>query len=757
MANKHSDLYGPMYASDFGTRRIRDGLNDVCDSNIHIVTLENLAYLITVPHFNDCVWDVTIPDDAVVTVETTPFARIVADKYIATNKRMRNILSDDTKNHVFNTIKSNPTYFADKITSVSSVLSDEHMKWLYMNIANDISPHILFAYKNMFTPEETRSMIDRIVTTTNATRLYIPFEFRKQWHYDMMFANGMHISRIPASFVTKEMIIWAVNNDEGSIDHIPNKFKKDNLMDLVNDIPLALKHLRDREFTQEFYLKCFEKDYRCISYIPAKYTTENMWERVLLKKRSSPQCYTKYCPKEYCTKEFCAKILKKNIDAVCLFPDECIPEEFIDAIIQDTMMLDRYIHSISHIVSTSRLCDILCKNEKYIPWVAANSLTQQLCIDVFNANKNASVYIPCTFMTEPMWIELMNHHLHECYTKIANYMPSQYFTQDVANYVYSVSPYVVQRIPDELKTQEMATHIITNYPWNIKYLPYKFVTQEICDKVALTTWNTLKGIPEKYRNIEMYMKLLDESPSSFASYPKNIHTEEMCKKAVDMCVYNIKYISDEFKTLDMYENLRGVPYKPCEVPDHIYSEKLAGIIGKHLIDVPSDIKYGGRFVTYDICMTACKKHVYDAYVRDLVSDIPPDFRTTELYETALNNNSVLFKKIPVDKRSNKIYEIICMRHPKYIRKTPSEYITSEIIDNALKKNPLNIKYIPHHMKTAEMCEHVAGKKIKTIQYIPDQFKTQEMCDKAYKQSIRFITHIPQHLRTSEMDTGHVKN
>jgi hypothetical protein len=362
-----------------------------------------------------------------------------------------------------------------------------------------------------------------------------------------------------------------------------------------------------------------------------------------------------------------------------------------------------------------------------------------LCDDVFNSNPESVKYIPAQFMTELMWLELIKYTTKDCYIKMSNFMPVQYFTQELVNTIYPINSYIVHRIPDELKTEEMAIYIFSNRPEYIKHLPEKFVTYERCVDCVNMHISNVKYIPDRYKTKEMYDMLFDKHPMWFELVPKKFHTQEICDKAVKLYEHNICYISDEFKTLDMYENLTNHFY-PCDIPMHIASEKLTQKAEKFILRYLSHFKYGGRFITYDICIQTARNNKFCNFVPDFIQYVPQDFKTPELYEIALENNLVEYKQIPASKRTAKIYEIICMRYPKYIHNTPIQYITDKIIENALAKNPLNIKYIPRKLQTVDMYRDVTDKNIKTIRYIPKQFITLDMCQKALDKSKNYVKH-----------------
>lgn len=729
-----------------GSMRINNGLNNACSKNIHIVSIDRLAFSIADTDIGPAIWDVTIPDDATFTTDNM---NIIVDKFIATNRRAWNELDDDVKNHIFETIKNNSDKFCSNFSGFYNILPNDHMRWIYHNLYNHINLFELFMCggKCGLTTDEIQTIVDRIVTSTTDPNIYISKSNRRQWHYDRLFTIGLKLCNVPALFITKPMVIWAVKNNPPDVVHIPRKFKnREDLLDLAKNIPVVLKYLTSEEFSEDFYMECFKKDSTCIQFIPEKYTTEDMWETVLLKSKNKYILqFGDIMHSKYKTMEFCTKILSKDISLIQLFPDKCISGKIIDKITKNPSMIRQNLYRLVNLVDNDRIYPIICANPQYIYDIHRQEntkLTQKLCDDVFNTNPESARYIPVQFMTELMWLELVKYTTHDCYLKISNFMPVQYFTQELVNRVYPTNVSIVKRIPDELKTEEIAKYIFSQYPEYIKHLPEKFITHERCTDCVNMNSSNINYIPDRYKTKEMYDILVDTRPWLFKIVPKQNHTQKMCEKAVKLYEHNIYYISDEFKTLDMYENLT-THFNPRNIPPHIASERLIQKAEEFILRSLSNFKCGGRFITYDICVQTARKNKYYDFVPDFIQYVPHEFKTPELYEIALENNLVEYKQIPVNKRTAKIYNIQCMRHPKHIHNTPIQYITDEMIQNALTKNPLNIKYIPRKLQTVEMYRDITEKNIKTIKYIPGQFITLDMCRKAFNKSKNYAPHFTE--------------
>ncbi len=315
---------------------------------------------------------------------------------------------------------------------------------------------------------------------------------------------------------------------------------------------------------------------------------------------------------------------------------------------------------------------VACRNDGEMLWIVPTSLrSHELCLDAVSSKGEALRYVPEHLKTEDICFAALRKDIDAI-----KYVPEDILTPDFLHRLFQTSSYraadatkkyaatasmteLISKLPKSLKTAKYYKELLEKIPGLIWCIPQKYISLALCKGVIKTMG---------YSSVA---EAVEDEPSFFNLLPVSMLDHNAC----------LAYVRSGM--------LRGGLH-PGEKRDKVLSY-------------------------YDACLEVVKELPF------LVSSIPPEYQTEEIYQLAIQTDINIFRVVP------------------------EKLVTEAICEAAFEKDPGNIKYIPEKYITEEMSLAAVKSSGYLLKYVPDQVKTREMCEIAINSTESGFDFIPKHL------------
>lgn len=247
-------------------------------------------------------------------------------------------------------------------------------------------------------------------------------------------------------------------------------------------------------------------------------------------------------------------------------------------------------------------------------------------------------------------------------------------------------------------------------------------------------------------------------------YKANINKNYLYELLLNTTRFNniIKQVMNQIYTPYIDQINKTVPYFIFELIffDNIENIFNNGIIAEEtkkyisFLAIKKDINYilyiPNKYKTKELCEIVLN----NSKSFHIISIIPDEFKTYELYKEAVKEDINNIKIIPNKFKTKELYEIIINNYTiqDIMNYIPDEFKTYEIWINIVKKDFNCITNVPDKFKTKELCEIVLSQNMENdiFEHIPDEFKTYEICKNAIKHDCENIRYIPNIYKNNEI-------
>lgn len=119
----------------------------------------------------------------------------------------------------------------------------------------------------------------------------------------------------------------------------------------------------------------------------------------------------------------------------------------------------------------------------------------------------------------------------------------------------------------------------------------------------------------------------------------------------------------------------------------------------------------------------------------ILSDIPKEFRTPEIYLEALKQDGYLIKKVPKENLSHKFIKTALNNRSDALKFVPKKLVTKKILLEVAKKNAEIISWIDPKLLSSKLINQAIETDPFVLKYIPKELQTPDLCLKAIKLNI----------------------
>ena len=214
----------------------------------------------------------------------------------------------------------------------------------------------------------------------------------------------------------------------------------------------------------------------------------------------------------------------------------------------------------------------------------------------------------------------------------------------------------------------------------------------------------ISKIPKSLKNAKYYKELLETNPGLIWCIPQKYISLALCKDVIKNMGYSS--VAEAVEDEPAFFNLL-----PVSMLDHnaclayVRSGRLRGRLQ------PGE-KRDLILSYYDACLEVVKELPF------LVSSIPPEYQTEEIYQLAIQTDINSFRVLPEKLVNEAICKAAFEHNPDNIEFIPEKFITEEMGLAAVKSSGYLLKYVPDQVKNREMCEIAINSNESGFDYIP---------------------------------------
>jgi hypothetical protein len=253
--------------------------------------------------------------------------------------------------------------------------------------------------------------------------------------------------------------------------------------------------------------------------------------------------------------------------------------------------------------------------------------------------------------------------------------------------------------------------------------------------------------------------LLSFKSDVFKFIPEEQLTEEICLTAMMRNGRDLEFVPPALRTYPVcLESVRNGGW--LELAFLILDDEADWERSRHKY-VPETLR------TAELCMEAIR-HSGGAAANEMIRYIPPSVLTYEMCLEILKrfnyvpyisfnshleqiNDSPLFNRIPEQFRTRELYLTAVQTSGQALLEVPAEFVTKDFIVDAVTEDQCTVLlYVPDHLKTRDLYFEAVRKYRFAIKYTPKEFMTEEVCLSAVRGDGRAIEYVPRDLQNDAM-------
>lgn len=196
--------------------------------------------------------------------------------------------------------------------------------------------------------------------------------------------------------------------------------------------------------------------------------------------------------------------------------------------------------------------------------------------------------------------------------------------------------YLIQHIPDSLKTYDVCLAAVSKYTNAIQHVPDRHKTYDLCLTAVKNIGFALEHVPNRHKTFEMCFEAVNKNGNALRHVPDSVlysdRGYELCLLAVERIGEALEDVPSIYKTQHLCqiamneEHYSGLEFVPEEFIEYDQCLKVIGHCnGYYLKYVPE------KFRDYKMCRHALQSH------GEAFEYVPEALRSNELYELALDN------------------------------------------------------------------------------------------------------------------------
>lgn len=497
---------------------------------------------------------------------------------------------------------------------------------------------------------------------------------------------GKLLLLIPSELWTEKMVCTALNQDPKLYDNFPEEmktkyfcqyiarikytistesFSQEELIAAINYEPEVYEHLSKEEVTRELlhaYLKKCARD----GYNPKCFYWQNVPEELKDKtyyqaKAMENPYYLSECPEQYRSAkliEFCVnKMLttdgyytealsllralkedeiteeiafaccKKHFSGITLIPKAFKNDEFYKKLMDAGQYM--FLHEVDfETISTDLILECLKRMKVGQFWFWHEKFpkkiwTPEIVMEYARVSNQFYAHVPKKSLTKEACIINLKHH------KSLENFPKEWLDAEVIDIAMGNSYGIIDKIPDEYKTEEFYKKHITNCNLSFKDIPEEYITKDVVIAYA-TAGKTVDftKIPQKIITKEIIQALYNNWNKYHFS--QGHQTPEICR-----WIYEVLRDNEGLKVVG--NNLYMLPHLSEDMIKELHTEFTAKDILKKCLS---------SYITEEMCAIL---YAMDA---DCIIYMPERIRAT--YRAILNGQSKQEKKEPVEEKVVKL-------------------------------------------------------------------------------------------------------
>jgi hypothetical protein len=136
---------------------------------------------------------------------------------------------------------------------------------------------------------------------------------------------------------------------------------------------------------------------------------------------------------------------------------------------------------------------------------------------------------------------------------------------------------------------------VQKYGWLLQYIPDEMKTHDICIAAVQNHGNALKHVPREKKTYEICLAAVQKDGYAIRFVPDEKITPEICLAAVQNSGYALEFVPEEKKTHEMcLLAVQNGGYTLYFIPEHLQSDE---IIQAALLEYPEAVKYIKKTIT----------------------------------------------------------------------------------------------------------------------------------------------------------------
>ena len=320
---------------------------------------------------------------------------------------------------------------ANNITYNDCVLAVEHDKQIISSIPSEF-----------ITEELCVSALNNNNSNKNLIQ-YIPQRLlTKKFATRIVSINGIYLKYLPSEVISKNVILTAAKQKLNAIKYIPDEFKTDEIYKVLIDIsPKSLKYIDTPSVCVCQY--AINKEPNAISYIKndsvftpeiCKKVIETDWKNL------------KHIPFNCITRNLCDYAFSRSWKAFKLFPDIFKTTKYCETVISMDVSYIQYCPKSMLDADTCEKC--VKKRGKLLEFVPENLKTETLCLLAVKQDYEALSFLPSNLLSYDFYIKCFTVNQASIYL-----IPDEYKTFETYKYLLSQVVFS-EKFSEWLKSEE---------------------------------------------------------------------------------------------------------------------------------------------------------------------------------------------------------------------------------------------------------------------------------------------------------------